>query len=113
MRIALTKILDDCIEQVMKGETIEDALAKYPEVCIGMLYNYEVIRIPDEDVLIDFNGFIVITTINIASGVIPYRLNFRNIFTGHSLSKESITDSMITYWRNKITTRIYVEKVSS
>ena len=32
MTIELTKILDDCIKQVMKGETIEDSLAKYPNM---------------------------------------------------------------------------------
>ena len=32
MRIELTKILDDCIEQVMEGETIETCLAKYPNM---------------------------------------------------------------------------------
>ena len=32
MRRDLDKILDDCIEQVMRGETIEASLAKYPDM---------------------------------------------------------------------------------
>ncbi|MFC2004767.1 FecR domain-containing protein [Chloroflexota bacterium] len=32
MSTKLNKILDDCIEQVMEGETIEAALAKYPDM---------------------------------------------------------------------------------
>ena len=33
MRTDLTRILDDCIEQVMRGTTIEASLAKYPHMC--------------------------------------------------------------------------------
>ncbi|HEX74765.1 MAG TPA: hypothetical protein G4N93_06440, partial [Dehalococcoidia bacterium] len=56
------------------------------EICIGILDSYGVIRIPDEYVLVDFYGFIVIAVFDKTSGIIPDRLNFRNIFVGHSLS---------------------------